>query len=703
MAIGGSINIGTLSGRIELEDKFSPAVKRVEKRIDGLGTKIQQAGAAGAASFGKMFAAFTAGGLAIKAISVFTSLATEALSVANSALDMADKLGVSAEAVQRFRFVAEETSTSVQAFEKAIIKLNINLSRGLSDTRNAIQSLGLSFEVFKQLAPEDQFESIALALEQVEDKQNRARLAMEIFGKGGAQILPAIEQGYAAIAAQARVASDEQIAAVDAVVDAFVAFRRNTVTAVLSGLGEIVLAFNDIKVAVSETSGFLEKLGVTAEVQSDFFKQLRSQALLGPFAVFLNKTAEATEEVEEATKKVSKAIEATGFQTAIYADQLALAQKELLLLTEAERKEIRSALFLKVAHEEIGEQLQITEEVVRLFDESEKALKKTLDELAKSQEKVTAAEEKRAQALAELDAIAVGWRQTLISVDQAVIDSAISFLEYGASIGKVKEGLGLTTIVADAINQKFQEQQGILQGAATAADDFADAWTRLNDLGKSQQEILRGVSREAIRQVEIYFELGATVQDLTAAFSLNEAQVRAITIAFQEAKLAAAAERTELEQVSSTVRDTARAYDDLAAAKKRAAQTFTIGVTPQNLEEILRNLGLGGGASQARTLAGEGFSLEEIIAILRGAPKGPPRGPRIPGFRHGGVIDADPRGSLFMAHGRELITPLDGPGRGLSPMNIVINVNGTAAEVARKVADEIMRTVNTRRQFVGSV
>ena len=52
-----------------------------------------------------------------------------------------------------------------------------------------------------------------------------------------------------------------------------------------------------------------------------------------------------------------------------------------------------------------------------------------------------------------------------------------------------------------------------------------------------------------------------------------------------------------------------------------------------------------------------------------------------------------------MLHGKEIITPIDKVGGVGANVQITQYINGTAAEVARKVSDEIMRTLKQQRQF----
>ena len=127
------------------------------------------------------------------------------------ALDkMSKRTGFSVEALGELKFAAEQSGTSIETIEKASFKLSgvlLDAENGLVGAKDALAQLGLKAEDLKALSPEEQFQTIANALSQVESASDKAALAQDLFGKSGAALLPLFaegEEGMAALRAQAQ-------------------------------------------------------------------------------------------------------------------------------------------------------------------------------------------------------------------------------------------------------------------------------------------------------------------------------------------------------------------------------------------------------------------------------------------------------------------------------------------------------------------
>ena len=104
-----------------------------------------------------------------------------------------------------------------------------------------------------------------------------------------------------------------------------------------------------------------------------------------------------------------------------------------------------------------------------------------------------------------------------------------------------------------------------------------------------------------------------------------------------------------------------------------------------------------------------GFSLQNAIAILQAHMdykdwKGD-RGPRVPGFRSGGMVDIvvgeDGPEAMRVPMGTQVFQNGTGPGGGGS-ITLNFHVNGTAVQAAQQIKDIIMRELMMRKQFSAS-
>lgn len=120
---------------------------------------------------------------------------------------MADRTGFSTERLSELRHAAELSGTSLQGIEKA----SRNLSRviheagqGTATYTDALAAVGLSYEQLAGLGPEQQFNMVALALADVQDKTTQVALATELFGaRAGTALLPMLANGSAGLAEMA--------------------------------------------------------------------------------------------------------------------------------------------------------------------------------------------------------------------------------------------------------------------------------------------------------------------------------------------------------------------------------------------------------------------------------------------------------------------------------------------------------------------
>jgi hypothetical protein len=143
--------------------------------------------------------------------------------------DMAQKLGISAEAVQRFGYAADQSGASIQTVDRAIKAMNENLAQGSTSTIAALTAAGLEFDNIRRMAPEDAFVAIGDAVAGIEDPMTRAQVATELFGKAGQELIPTFLAGIEQVGAATKVMSDDTVERLKAAQDAWSRFG-NSVT-----------------------------------------------------------------------------------------------------------------------------------------------------------------------------------------------------------------------------------------------------------------------------------------------------------------------------------------------------------------------------------------------------------------------------------------------------------------------------------------
>lgn len=119
---------------------------------------------------------------------------------AGAADDMAQKLGMSAEAVQEFAFAAKTNGTDISAVSSGMTKLTLAAkaaTTGNDKAAKAFRAVGLNAkDVAKGTVPLDAaFMQIAERISSMEDGPEKLALSMQLLGKGGGELIPLLNQG----------------------------------------------------------------------------------------------------------------------------------------------------------------------------------------------------------------------------------------------------------------------------------------------------------------------------------------------------------------------------------------------------------------------------------------------------------------------------------------------------------------------------
>lgn len=181
--------------------------------------------------------------------------------------DQADKLGIATDKLAGLKHAAGQAGVEGDAFTTSLAKMANGISEvsktGKGTAADALKELGLSADALNAASPDQQFRAITEAMGGVENQSDKIRLAMDLFGKSGADTLRVMADGAQGLDDAMGDASDlglavspEDAAAVEAVGDnleraklAFVGLGNTIAVAVspaLDYIADAVVSFGQV-------------------------------------------------------------------------------------------------------------------------------------------------------------------------------------------------------------------------------------------------------------------------------------------------------------------------------------------------------------------------------------------------------------------------------------------------------------------------
>jgi hypothetical protein len=243
--VKGTANLRQLDQALDQVERkaggpVNASIRQLEQTTQKLGESSSVAGGVfrGALSANILFAA--ANGM--------MRFASETIEAADAIERVADRTGIAAEAVQELEYVAKQSSNTIDQVTTAISQMQNRLGEGNKGAVGAVKALGLNLEDLLKLTPDKQFEEIAKAIAKVEDPTRRTQLAMDLFGRSGAAILPTLIADMEKLRAEAPKMSNEAVAALNAVGDALMRLGASAKTGVVNAIGGVLASLNDIRV-----------------------------------------------------------------------------------------------------------------------------------------------------------------------------------------------------------------------------------------------------------------------------------------------------------------------------------------------------------------------------------------------------------------------------------------------------------------------
>lgn len=155
----------------------------------------------------------------------FAGAAVAAIAVVNRQAEniadfqgLAEKIGDSAEAVASLKLASDVSGVALDTVAAASVKLTSALAKTDDEAKGvgaALGAIGLSVEEFKRLSPVEQIDAVAQAFAGYEDNAQKTAVAVQLFGKSGAELIPMLNDLADGSERQIHL-TQEQIEAADA-------------------------------------------------------------------------------------------------------------------------------------------------------------------------------------------------------------------------------------------------------------------------------------------------------------------------------------------------------------------------------------------------------------------------------------------------------------------------------------------------------
>jgi hypothetical protein len=112
------------------------------------------------------------------------------------------KTGLSTDAIQQLDFAAKMVGVSAEGMNQGMMRLSramANAQQGSKQAEEAFKSVGLSAESLKDMTLDQVLAKVADAFAGSEDGAAKAAIAMQLFGRAGADMIPLLDKGSAGI------------------------------------------------------------------------------------------------------------------------------------------------------------------------------------------------------------------------------------------------------------------------------------------------------------------------------------------------------------------------------------------------------------------------------------------------------------------------------------------------------------------------
>lgn len=255
----GALDFQMMADMSQLKRDMDEAKRSVTSAMDGIESAV-----------GIAKTAFV-GLIGLGSVGMFAGVIQGSINAAASLSDLSKSTGLSVDALSRFSDIGRTTGTSAEAIAGMMNKLSksvLDAKDGTHGAGVAITSLGLNFNEFQRLSPDEKLRTLAVAMNEVGMGSDKSAAAWDLMGKSGAANIPFLTDMANAGATVARV-TKEQAEAADNYEDnltllkaAGTDWQNQIAMGIVPALSVASTALLDV---AKETGGFGEKIAALSK------------------------------------------------------------------------------------------------------------------------------------------------------------------------------------------------------------------------------------------------------------------------------------------------------------------------------------------------------------------------------------------------------------------------------------------------------
>jgi hypothetical protein len=172
----------------------------ITKGVDAAKRALRSLSSAGRSVVSGLTSTYALLGSALAAAGIYGvgSYIKSAMDAVDATNDQANALGMDVKALSQFSYAAKLNGSDQETLAGGLTKMNNALSDAVTKggaAGDAFKTLGLDAGALSKMTPDEAFKKIADGISKVENPAQRTSLAMDIFGKSGAKLIPLLLQG----------------------------------------------------------------------------------------------------------------------------------------------------------------------------------------------------------------------------------------------------------------------------------------------------------------------------------------------------------------------------------------------------------------------------------------------------------------------------------------------------------------------------